>query len=770
MRKITLLVTFLLTFVAQGYAQLPESFEGETFPPAGWASFIGTNGAGTAQNWVRSVAASNTGAACAFVRWENIVPDAIAEDWLVTPQITVTAEAPALQFFQAQQFTDPYGNVYEVRISTTSQTNQASFNTFLSQTEADLPVYATDGFGVKQLDLSDYIGQSIYVAFVMLQDDGDNWFIDDVSMTAPVASVPLCASNPTPVDGAIDVSYGLVTFSWDAPTSGEAPLGYKLFYGDTPDDVTISLGSTTETSIDLNVQEYGFTFYWKVVPFNAAGDAVDCAVWTFTTEAANGECTNAPNGQYPFATYDIVDCDGNTENVITTIGYAGEYSAVNVSAGQELQFLSYTDENDDNITIALEDGTILANGISPLTWTSTVTGEVLFYSHVDTNCTAESEFRVRSIICTPTAALPDYASLWWPPNATINEGESVEVYGQVYEAGLTDVEPGLSGQAAGIEMWVAVNPENTDPSTWDPFNWILADFNAGQVSNNDEYFASIGADLEGGTYYYATRFRLDGGAYVYGGINQAEPNSGYFWDGVTYVNGILTVIPAPAPANDDCQSPVAITPAATYAAGLIDATNAGATTSNDAGPTGCFGYQGGDVWFSVVVPASGSITIETGDSTGGASGVDTVIVAYTGECGALVEVDCDDDDAATGAYSLLPLTGLVPGSTLIIRVYEYGNNNEGAFGISAYDASLSNGDFGRNGFTFHPNPVKDVFNLSHTQEITGAVVYNLLGQQVMTKSFNATQAQLDMSTLAKGAYLVKVAAGNTTETIKVIKE
>jgi hypothetical protein len=46
---------------------------------------------------------------------------------------------------------------------------------------------------------------------------------------------------------------------------------------------------------------------------------------------------------------------------------------------------------------------------------------------------------------------------------------------------------------------------------------------------------------------------------------------------------------------------------------------------------------------------------------------------------------------------------------------------------------------------------------------------NLLGQEVMVKSINATQSQIDMSNLASGSYLVKVTADNKVKTIKVIK-
>ncbi len=70
----------------------------------------------------------------------------------------------------------------------------------------------------------------------------------------------------------------------------------------------------------------------------------------------------------------------------------------------------------------------------------------------------------------------------------------------------------------------------------------------------------------------------------------------------------------------------------------------------------------------------------------------------------------------------------------------------------------------------YPNPVKDILNISFSQNITNVEVYNLLGQKVVTKAVNTNQGQVDMSHLAAGTYLVKVTADNQTKTIKVIKQ
>lgn len=85
------------------------------------------------------------------------------------------------------------------------------------------------------------------------------------------------------------------------------------------------------------------------------------------------------------------------------------------------------------------------------------------------------------------------------------------------------------------------------------------------------------------------------------------------------------------------------------------------------------------------------------------------------------------------------------------------------------DIVLGRDTFNLNAFTYHPNPVKDILNVSYTSDITSISVFNILGQQVIAKQPNAAEVKLDMSSLADGAYIVNVTAGSAVKTIKVIK-
>ena len=221
----------------------------------------------------------------------------------------------------------------------------------------------------------------------------------------------------------------------------------------------------------------------------------------------------------------------------------------------------------------------------------------------------------------------------------------------------------------------------------------------------------------------------------------------------------------PPPVNDECTGAIALTSGGVFGDYPVTGTNASATDSVPPAP-GCGGYLGGDVWYTVTIPDSGSLSIETGTGTI----LDTGMAVYEGDCSGLVLVDCDDDSSLNGAYSLIQLAGRTPGEVLYVNVWEFFNDAIGTFQIAAYDGSLATNSFDSANFAYYPNPVKNILNLSYTQNITSVAVFNLLGQQVISKVVNANQSQIDMSSLATGAYLVKVTADNQVKTIKVFKD
>ncbi|MDV6169968.1 T9SS type A sorting domain-containing protein [Flavobacterium sp. DG1-102-2] len=125
-------------------------------------------------------------------------------------------------------------------------------------------------------------------------------------------------------------------------------------------------------------------------------------------------------------------------------------------------------------------------------------------------------------------------------------------------------------------------------------------------------------------------------------------------------------------------------------------------------------------------------------------------------------------DAAAGTNPLAADTQLTQGATYYATQTVGTCESANALAVTV-DVVLGDKGFDVKAFTFYPNPVKDVLNISYSSDITSVTVFNLLGQQVITLAPNSADVKLDMSALADAAYIVNVTAGNTVKTIKVIK-
>ena len=218
-----------------------------------------------------------------------------------------------------------------------------------------------------------------------------------------------------------------------------------------------------------------------------------------------------------------------------------------------------------------------------------------------------------------------------------------------------------------------------------------------------------------------------------------------------------------AVANDECSTSFALTPGGSFEEFPLIATNVGATKSiGPPNPTcGTFGF-GGDVWFSIVVPESGSITIETRPEPG-SSLADTALSVYSGSCDALTPMGCSDDEG-TEAFSILSLTGLDAGQTVYARVWEYANDSFGAFKVSAYDTSLATANHSYATFSLYPNPAHEVLRV---RGAAGTLtLFNTLGQPVQSVQVTGEEVAIDISGLAAGVYFVKPESGGSLKFVK----
>lgn len=127
-------------------------------------------------------------------------------------------------------------------------------------------------------------------------------------------------------------------------------------------------------------------------------------------------CLDTPNGIFPTQTFTPA-CIG-TAQAITTVGWAGEYSNVNVTAGVQYTFTSSIAS--DFITIANADATLAyTSGITPVIWTATTTGVIRFITHADDQCTDNQDERTRAITCGTPPPVPNNDSCATPTALTV---------------------------------------------------------------------------------------------------------------------------------------------------------------------------------------------------------------------------------------------------------------------------------------------------------------------------------------------------------------
>ncbi len=112
------------------------------------------------------------------------------------------------------------------------------------------------------------------------------WLIDNILVYSadppPNPAIPV-----SPSDGAADVDINS-SLVW-AAGNGAAPSGYRLCFGTDGGGVTPPTNIENNTDLQLTTEYmpdapllYNATYYWMIVPYNAAGDASEVPIWSFT--------------------------------------------------------------------------------------------------------------------------------------------------------------------------------------------------------------------------------------------------------------------------------------------------------------------------------------------------------------------------------------------------------------------------------------------------------------------------------------------------------
>jgi hypothetical protein len=166
--------------------------------------------------------------------------------------------------------------------------------------------------------------------------------------------------------------------------------------------------------------------------------------------------------------------------------------------------------------------------------------------------------------------------------------------------------------------------------------------------------------------------------------------------------------------------------------------NGTASITDDAGAEiGTFQYTDND-WFDV----SHVINLDTDEITMSVNGTEVYTGAFY-STGKLNGIDFWSIDDANAYY------------------IDDVSMTEGAVGVEEADSNLE--------ISVYPNPINDILNLNASENITNVTVYDMLGKVVKNIDFNALTLSVNTADLASGSYMVKVAMGNRSKMVKVLK-
>jgi hypothetical protein len=139
------------------------------------------------------------------------------------------------------------------------------------------------------------------------------------------------------------------------------------------------------------------------------------------------------------------------------------------------------------------------------------------------------------------------------------------------------------------------------------------------------------------------------------------------------------------PVNDICISAIPLT--ATQSCISWSYHNTNSNQSNGLSSFSC-GDQNDlkDVWFSVLIPATGHLILETSTINNGLT--DMIMEVYSGDCFNLTLEQCDDNSGNGNHSKIIIDDSSLANEMVFIRVGDKGSNDEGEFSICAYSPNV----------------------------------------------------------------------------------
>gem|GEM_PF-2389442 len=262
---------------------LDEGFE-DAVPPLCWITFQA--GAGT-KTWQQNTSVYLEGVASAAASWESSGGE--NQQWLVTGRITVPT-SHNLTFYARDYLSSEYNSVLRIMISTDADPNNTgAYTQLLELAESDVNSSSFTKFDV---NLSSYAGQDVFIAFVMVDNNGDRWYLDVVKLEPRVPVVVSLTPEADAVDVALDAE---VSVTFDVDLTAVDLTGITI----TPDPGNVS-ASVNNAVLTIAHDDFTYnTTYTVLVPAGAVSDGITpttgLVTWSFKTMLDPALCNTPTN-------------------------------------------------------------------------------------------------------------------------------------------------------------------------------------------------------------------------------------------------------------------------------------------------------------------------------------------------------------------------------------------------------------------------------------------------------------------------------------------
>jgi hypothetical protein len=126
-------------------------------------------------------------------------------------------------------------------------------------------------------------------------------------------------------------------------------------------------------------------------------------------------------------------------------------------------------------------------------------------------------------------------------------------------------------------------------------------------------------------------------------------------------------------------------------------------------------------------------------------------------------------DVNWGATAFPQGTGIQNGPEIPVTAGTYDIVFQKSTGHYLFTDSLSTSENAISNLTIYPNPSSNVWNLSNTNAIDSVEVFDMTGKNIQRFLPNATQFELDGTSLSQGVYFVKIKSGSDFAVQKIIR-